>query len=123
MFRRALAPVIGATALTVAMLASPASGRPEPDDDHRHLRPRDVTPVAVVTMFDRVGGTQVGDPTTVVCGTDAGLGKRERVVVENPSAVGAASIGGYDVTIGSLTTSCTGEGTLTFELRVHGRDG
>ncbi|HEU5306077.1 MAG TPA: hypothetical protein VFW97_02035 [Acidimicrobiia bacterium] len=124
MFRRALAPVIGATALTVAMLASPASGAAPNRTTITVTCDRETShAVAVVTMFDRVGGTQVGDPTTVVCGTDTGFAKRERVVVENPSAVGAASIGGYDVTIGSLSTSCTGEGTLTFELACTGATG
>jgi len=67
-------------------------------------------------MYDRVGGTQVGDTTTVACGADPGLAKRERVVVEHASSVVAASIGGYDVTSSSQTTTCDGGGTLTFEL-------
>jgi hypothetical protein len=67
-------------------------------------------------MYDRIGGTQVGEPTTVTCGSDPDLDRRERVVVEQPSAVGATAIGGYDVTSDAQTVTCEGEGTLTFEL-------
>ena len=78
---------------------------------------------AVVTLYDRVDGTQVGESTTVACGTSAGLERRARVVVEHPSAAGATSVTGYDVSIDAQVVSCEGAGTLTFELACTGVDG
>ena len=49
--------------------------------------------------------------------------ERERVVVATPSAVGAASIGGYEVTSDSETVTSAGEGTLAFELACTGTTG
>jgi hypothetical protein len=117
MFRRALALTTSVTALGAVMIISPAGAAAPNRTTITITCDRATTSaVAVVTMYDRVGGTQVGEQTTVACGTDAGLDRRERVVVEQPSAVGATSIGGYDVTGASQTVTCEGEGTLTFEL-------
>jgi hypothetical protein len=117
MFRRMVFPVMAAAALPVAMLASPASAA-APNRTTITIACDRATAgaVAVVTLYDHFGGTPVGDRMTVTCGTDPGLEKRERVVVATPSAVGAASIGGYEVTGNSETVTCAGEGTLAFEL-------
>jgi hypothetical protein len=124
MIRRVLASATGVIALGVLSVA-PSAGAAAPNRTTITITCDRATTsaVAVVTMYDRVGGTQVGDPTTVVCGTDADLGRRARVVVEHPSAVAAASIGGYDVTSDAQTATCEGEGTLTFELACTGPSG
>ena len=124
MFRRALTLAMGVTALGAAS-AVPAAGAPAPNRTTITIACDRATTsaVAVVAMYDRVDGTQVGDPTTVTCGTDAGLAKRERVVVEHASSVAAASVGGYEVTSESQTVTCEGAGTLTFELACTGPTG
>ena len=124
MFRRAVALVTGVVALGAVTMVSPASAAPPNRTtititcDHATT-----SAIAVVTMYDRLGGTQAGDATTVACGTEPGLAKRERVVVEDPGPVTAASIGGYDVMSDSQTTACEGAGTLTFEFACTGPTG
>jgi uncharacterized protein (DUF2141 family) len=124
MFRRMVFLVTAAAALPAVMLASPANAAAPNRTTITIACDRATTgAVAVVTMYDRVGGAPAGDPVTVTCGTNPGLQKRERVVVATPSAVGAASIGGYEVTSDSETVTCAGEGTLAFELACTGATG
>ncbi|MET1001691.1 MAG: hypothetical protein ABWZ15_07765 [Acidimicrobiia bacterium] len=124
MFRRALALATAVTALGAASFVS-AAGAAAPNRTTITITCDRATTsaVAVVTMYDAIGGTPVGDPTTVACGTDPGFAKRARVVVEHLSSVAAASIGGYDVTSNSQTVTCEGAGTLTFELACTGPTG
>ena len=124
MFRRALALAMGLTVLGAVSVVTPAGAAAPKRTTITISCDRSTTSaVAVVSMYDRVGGAQVGDPTTVACGTDTGLAKRERVVVEHLSSVAAASIGGYDVTSDAQTATCEGAGTLTFELACTGLTG
>jgi hypothetical protein len=124
MFRRSLALAMTVTTLGAVSVVS-AAGAAAPNRTTITITCDRTTTrsIAVVTMYDRLGGTQAGDATTVACGTDPGLAKRERVVVEHQSPVAAASIGGYDVTSDSQTTTCEGAGTLTFELACTGPTG
>jgi hypothetical protein len=127
--RRAPAATIGVIALTAVTAAAlsvvvPAGAAPP----HRTAvtiacDKATTSATAVVTFYDRLDGTPVGDATPVACGTDAGLDKRVRIVVEHPSPVRAASIGSYDVTSDSQTVTCEGAGTLTFELACTGATG
>jgi hypothetical protein len=124
MFRRALALVTGVIALAATMVATPAGAAAQNRTAITIACDRSTgSAVAVVTMYDQAGGTQVGEPTTVACGTDAGLDKRARVVLATSSAVGWTSIGGYEVTSDSQTVGCEGAGTLTFELACTGPTG
>jgi hypothetical protein len=116
MFRRALAVAIATTALGAASIVPAAGAAPDRTTITITCDRSTTSAVAVVTLYDDVGGTQVGGPTTVACGTDPGLAKRERVVVEHPTPAAAASIAGYEVTSGAQTATCEGAGTLTFEL-------
>jgi hypothetical protein len=123
MFRRALA-LTGAAALTVVVIGSAASAVAPNRTTISITCDRNIShAVAVVTLFDVAGGAQAGDPTTVECGSDPGLGQRERIVVTTPFPAGYASIGGYDVTTGSLTATCSGDGSLTFKLGCTGPTG
>jgi hypothetical protein len=124
MFRRALVLVTGVIALGAATLATPAGAAAQQRTTITMACDRSTSSaVAVVTMYDQVDGTQVGEPTTVACGTDSGLDKRARVVIATPSAVGWTSIGGYEVTSDAQTVGCEGAGTLTFELACTGTTG
>jgi hypothetical protein len=135
MSRRALAATIGVTALTALTALTAMTAMTALSVVAADAAPPNRTAVtiacdqattsatAVVTFYDRLDGTQVGDATPVACGTDAGLDKRVRIVVEHPSPVRAASIGGYDVTSDSQTVTCEGAGTLTFELACTGATG
>jgi hypothetical protein len=116
--------VAALTGLSVVAIDGPAGAAP-PDRTAVTIACDKATTraVAIVTFYDRLDGTQVGDATTVACGTDADLDKRARIVVEHPSPVRAASIGGYDVTTNSQTVTCEGAGTLTFELACTGASG
>ncbi|HEY3673692.1 MAG TPA: hypothetical protein VGN51_22345 [Acidimicrobiia bacterium] len=71
---------------------------------------------AVVTLFDGTARSQASTPTTLDCGTDVGAGKSDRIVVPTGFVVAYASIDGYQVTTGSDTVSCAGDGTLALKL-------
>jgi hypothetical protein len=124
MIRRALALAAAVTALgAVSVVSTAGAAAPNRTTITITCDRATTSASAVVTMYDGVDGTQVGAPTTVACGTDPGLARRERVVVEHPSSVAAASIGGYDVTSDAQTATCEGAGTLTFELACTGPTG
>lgn len=124
MFRRVLALTATMTALGAVTLAPPASAAASNRTTIIITCDRDTShAVAIVTLYDGVEGSPVGDPTTVTCGTTSGLDKRARVVVTTPSAAGAVSIGGYEVTTAAQTVTCAGEGTLAFDLACTGPTG
>lgn len=124
MFRRALALVTGVIALGAATVAAPAGAAAPNRTAITITCDRSTTrAIAVVTMYDTIDGTQVGEPAIVACGTDPGLDRRARVVITTSSAVGWTSIGGYEVTSDSQTVRCEGAGTPTFALACTGPTG
>ncbi len=78
---------------------------------------------AIVTLYDGPDRTQATAPTTLECGSDVSTGKSDRIVVPTGFVAGYASIDPYEVTSGSETVTCAGDGTLSLKLACTGSAG
>jgi len=99
---------------TVVVLVAAAAGAAPPNRTSiTVVCDRDAHSSAVVTLSDGPSGAVAAATTGVACGPDD---SRVRIVASTSSAVGYASITDYEVSTGSATVTCQGEGTLPFRL-------
>ena len=79
--------------------------------------------VASITLYDGLDHALAVGPTTVECGSDLGLDKSTRIVVPTTFDVGWVVVDGYQVSSGTGTVSCGGEGTPSLKLSCTGSSG